>query len=92
MSPSSKSKHALHKHANSRAAVQVEGFSCGTYSQFMSHMTCISKNEKSIQISLCEWNVEHFSENLSEKDVLTEKKRFKILGKQLLFLILNAVM
>ena len=54
----------------------------------MSHVTSISENEMNIRIPLCnvsiEWNLEHFSRNLSEKDSLTEK-RFKILGKQLLF-------
>ena len=55
-------------------------------------MNSISKNEMNIRISLCnvrrvEWNVGHFSGNRSEKDALTEKKKkFKILGKQLLFL------
>ena len=36
-------------------------------------MTSISENEMTIQIS-CEWNVEHFCGNLSEKDALTETK------------------
>ena len=57
------------------------------YSQFTSRVTNISENKMNIRISLCnvtcEWNVEHFSGNLSENDALTEKKiRFKILGKQ----------
>ena len=42
-----------------------------------------------IRIPLCngpafEWNLEHLSGNLSEKDAFTVKK-FKILGKQLSF-------
>ena len=61
------------------------------YSQPRSRVNSISKNEMNIRISLCnvrrvEWNVGHFSGNRSEKDAFTEKKRFQILGKQLLFL------
>ena len=45
-------------------------------------MNSISKNEMNIRISLCnvrraEWNVGHFSENCSEKDALTEKKKIQ---------------
>ena len=42
-------------------------------------MTSITENEMDIGIPLCncptfQWNIEHFSGNLSKKDTLTEKK------------------
>ena len=61
------------------------------YSQSTSRMTSISEKEMNIQIRL--FDVRHlngilrdFSGSLSEKEALTEKKKIKILGKQLLFL------
>ena len=60
------------------------------YSQSTSCVTSISENEMNIRIPL--FNVRHLNGilnisdislgNLFEKDALTGKKRFKILGKQ----------
>ena len=65
-------------------------------SQSTSRLTSISKNEINIRIRLLcpafEWNVEHFSGNLSEKDALTGKKIQNTWETIVILEILKAVM
>ena len=43
-------------------------------------------------MSACEWNIEHFSGNLSEKDALAEKKIKNTWETIVILEILNALM